>query len=99
MTERIPLPVMIPQHQDYTIGAEYWVQMWSPMMEDPPKTVPYGQRTLMRLKGMHVWDTTPDVLNFWLVDLHRPNDESKMSWVGSDWADLTAAHHELGMLF
>ena len=83
----------------YTVGTLYWQQMWSPMAEHPPKTIKYGPRRLMKLAGI-VPNWTPDgATRWWLVDPQRPNDQSKMSWVESDWCDLEPAAEDMGMLF
>lgn len=42
-------------------------------------------------RSMRADDLMPEnlVTRYWLRDPERPNDESKMIWVGSDRADLT----------
>lgn len=87
----------ITEHEGYTVGSLYWQQMWSPVHE--PKTLPYGPRRLMKLAGIVPDYNGPGITRWWLVDPHRPNDESKMSWVESDWCDLEPAHEDQGMLF
>ena len=81
----------------YTVGTLYWQQMWSPMAEHEPKTIKYGPRRLMKLAGIVPnWN---GATRWWLVDPERPNDQSRMSWVESDWCDLEPAHEDMGMLF
>ncbi|MCS0491199.1 hypothetical protein [Curtobacterium flaccumfaciens] len=74
----------------------------------------YGEDKVMRLAG--VWehydmneyarslgaDLAPRfATSWWLVDPARPNDESRWSWVNSDWAELLPVQEpaHAGMLF
>ena len=74
--------------------------------------LPYGQRKRMLLSGITpnyngaeyaqgIGRDLPDrsVTRYWLVDPDRPNDESHMSWVESDWCVLESAAAEEGMLW
>lgn len=87
----------VTEHDGYKVGGLYWMQLWSPVHE--PKTIKYGPRKIMKLAGIVLnWTPNGDT-RWWLVDPARPNDESKMSWVESDWCDLEPAAEDLGMLF
>lgn len=72
----------------------------------------YGQRRLMRLAGIvenynsaeyaqSLGSDAPSkyTTRWWLVDPERPNDESQMSYVESDWCVLEDASGEGGMLW
>lgn len=72
----------------------------------------YGPRRLMRVAGVSEnYDKTEyarsmgadlpvkHTTRWWLVDPDRPNDDSKMSWVESDWAVLESAVEDTEMLF
>ena len=72
----------------------------------------YGQRKLMLLSGIipnyngseYAQSMGRDLPNrivtrYWLVDPDRPNDESHMSWVESDWCVLESAAADEGMLW
>lgn len=81
----------------FHIGDLVWQQMWQPF--EPMKTHKYGPRRLMKLAGIVPDRNGPGIDRWWLVDPDRPNDESRMSWVESDWCDLEPASEDLGMLF
>lgn len=74
----------------------------------------YGPRHLKRVAGITPnYDPTSyvrslgasnigepkSVTRWWLVDPDRPNDESHMSYVESDWCVLESAATDNGMLF
>jgi hypothetical protein len=72
----------------------------------------YGQRKLLLLSGISydynsagyaqsMGSAVPDrsVTRWWLVDPDRPNDETRMSWVESDWCVLESAASDQGMLW
>lgn len=83
---------------EFRVGDLVWQQMWSPQTPEP-KTIKYGPRRLMKLAGIIENHEGGGTTRWWLVDPDRPNDESRMSWVESDWCDLEPAHEDLGMLF
>jgi hypothetical protein len=81
----------------FHVGDLVWQQMWMPNL--PKGTMKYGPRRLMKLAGIVPDWSGPGIDRWWLVDPERPKDESRMSWVESDWCDLEAASNDLGMLF
>lgn len=94
------------------VGDLVWQQMYNPLGD--PCIRPgneYMRRRLMRVAGIvENYDSTayarsmgrdlePTSVTRWhLVDPERPNDESRMSWVESDWCVLEHAVTE-GALF
>lgn len=45
----------------FKVGDLVWQQMWSPMAELEPKTVPYGRRRGMKLAGIGLNCGAPDI--------------------------------------
>lgn len=83
----------------------------SPIGERVAHGRPYGAPRLMRVAGIdtEAWRAMyghlsgllgpwPYTVRWWLVDPQRPRDESRMSWVESDWCVLERAVEE-GALF
>lgn len=91
----------------FQVGDLVYEQLWSPVEPAPDSTIEeriahgrkYGQRRLMRLRGIIENYGRVGVTRWWLVDPDRPNDDSRMSWVESDWAVLESAASDVGMLF
>ena len=91
------------------VGDVVWQQMYSPVHPEWDATleeriaggVLYGQRRLMRIAGISKPDPDmpPASVRWWLVDIERPNDESRMSWVDDNWCVLESASTDVGMLF
>lgn len=95
----------------FSVGQLVWEQMYSPQYLVHSSTIEerikhgntYGPRRLMCLRGiLHEYGTDRHgnpLTRWWLSDPARPNDESRMSWVESDWCVLEDASAEGAMLW